>query len=119
MAVVTGSVAVEVVPDATGWERRVRAQVLPDASKLGAEYGKLFGAAATKAIGDSVSVGVERSSRGAERKAPEQGAKVAGKFAEAFKSRLTAALKNLVLKHTTKWATLQNGWQPPTTPCSS
>ena len=95
MAVVTGSVAVEVVPDATGWERRVRAQVLPDASKLGAEYGKLFGAAATKAIGDSVSVGVERSSRGAERKAPEQGAKVAGKFAEAFKSRLTAALKNL------------------------
>jgi Transglycosylase SLT domain len=95
MTAVTGSVAVEVVPDARQWAARVRAAVLPDADRTGQDWGKIFGAAAAKAIGDAVADGVSRSSREAERRAPEQGSATAGKFAQAFKARLTAALKSL------------------------
>ena len=54
---VTGSVAVEVVPDARNWAARVRAQILGDADRIGVEWGKSFGAAASRAIGDSIEVG--------------------------------------------------------------
>ena len=92
---VTGSVSVEVVPDATRWASRLRAAILKDADRIGAEFGKAFGEAASKTIGDAVARGVEKSANQAERAAPAQGAAVAGKFAAALKARLEAALKDL------------------------
>ena len=92
---ITGSVSVEVVPDAKRWASRLRAAILGDAEQIGAEFGKAFGAAASKTIGDAVAKGVEKSAREAERAAPAQGAAVGGKFAAALKARLEAALRDM------------------------
>ena len=92
---ITGSVGVEVYPDASGWATKLRAQVLKDAEKVGTEFGKIFGDAARTRIGDGIAKGVEAGARESERAAPKQGEQVAGKFADAFKARLAAALKSL------------------------
>jgi SLT domain-containing protein len=88
-----GSVSVGVVPDARGWDDRMRAQILPGSDSVGKEIGGIIG----KAIADNLNVGravYDSTSRGAAM-ISAAGARAAQTFADAFKLRLDAALKTM------------------------
>jgi hypothetical protein len=55
--ITVGSVGVEVVPDARQFAKRVRAQILPDAARVGNDFGKTLGDAAQKRIADGIQQG--------------------------------------------------------------
>jgi SLT domain-containing protein/phage-related protein len=71
-----GSVAVGVVPDARGWNDKLRSQLVPSADAIGAEYGRNMGSK----IADSMGAAGDKS---------------AGAFGDAFRKRLDAALQAL------------------------
>src|SRR5215469_1888325 len=71
-----GSVAVGVVPDARGWNEKLRAQLIPSANAIGAQYGQQMG----QKIADSMG---------------KAGDKSGGAFGDTFRKRLDAALKAL------------------------
>ena len=94
-AKITGSTAVEVVPDARQWATRLRAAIIRDADRIGAEFGKRLGDAAGKTISDGVGDGIEKGTREQEREAPAKGARAGSAFAAGFKKAVEAALRNL------------------------
>ena len=71
-----GSVAVGVVPDARGWNEKLRAQLVPSADAIGTEYGKTMG----RKISDSMGKAGDESG---------------GAFGDNFRKRVDAALKAL------------------------
>lgn len=71
-----GSVAVGVVPDARGFNERLRADLVPAASRIGDEYGQSMSRSITNEMGKA-------------------GEKSAGAFDDTFKKRLKAALDAL------------------------
>jgi len=78
-----GSVAVGVVPDARGWNRKLAADLIPSSDAIGKEYGQRL----SKGIVDEMG-----------RKRPEmaaEGARSGGAFADTFKKRIEAAIKTL------------------------
>jgi hypothetical protein len=91
----TGSVTVEVVPDARNWTARLSAQVIPDAAKIGAEWGKVFAESAAKAVGNPLEDAIKKAGEAAQRAAVGQGAQAGGKFAASLRATLQAALKDL------------------------
>jgi hypothetical protein len=94
-AISVGSVSVDVVPSVRNFARDLRKQVVPQATKIGVEVGKAIGAGIRKGIGDPLSGPVDESARKQQGKAPRQGERVAGAFAEAFQRRLRAAFAAL------------------------
>lgn len=92
---ITGSVAVEVVPDARQWATRLRAAIAKDADRIGAEFGKRLGDAAGQSIASGVGDGVDKGVREQEREAPAKGAKTGSAFASGFQKAVEAALRNL------------------------
>jgi phage-related protein len=71
-----GNVAVGVVPDARGWNQKLRAELVPSASAVGDE------------IGSNIS-------RGITDKMGEAGTKAGGAFEDTFRKRVKAALDSL------------------------
>jgi len=71
-----GSVSVGVVPDARGWNQKLRQQLVPSSGMVGDEVGKEMGKKITDQMG-------------------EAGDKSAGAFDETFRKRLKAALDAL------------------------
>lgn len=71
-----GSVAVGVVPDARGWERKLRAELVPSSSRIGEEVGTTM----SKPIVDNMG---------------KSGTKSADAFDKNFRQRLKAALEAL------------------------
>lgn len=92
---ITGSVAVEVVPDARQWATRLRAAIAKDADRIGAEFGKRLGDAAGKAISDGVGDGIDKGAREQERQAPAKGARAGSAFGLGFKKAVEEALRNI------------------------
>lgn len=90
-----GSVTVTVVPTTKGIERSLRDQLTPAASKVGDEAGKTIGEKIKKPVSESVGAGVTEGGQKAKAPATDQGSKVGGAFADAFKARLTAAMDKL------------------------
>jgi hypothetical protein len=93
--ITVGSVGVEVVPDARQFATRIRAQVLPDAARVGTDFGKTLGDAAQKRIADGIQQGVQQGARDAGTQGARAGDDYGGKFATSLKARLDAALKSL------------------------
>src|ERR1700758_2854136 len=71
-----GSVAVGVVPDARGWNEKLRAQLVPSSSVVGDEVGKTISRKITDNMG-------------------EAGTKSGGAFSDTFRKRVKAALDAL------------------------
>lgn len=92
---ITGSTAVEVVPDARQWATRLRAAIIKDADQIGAEFGKRLGEAAGKTISDGIGDGIEKGAKQQEREAPAKGARTGSAFASGFRKAVEAALRNL------------------------
>lgn len=90
-----GSVTVDVVPSTKTFARDLRRQLLPDASKVGADIGDSIGQGIKRGIGNPLTDPLADSTRTQSRKAPGQGEEVAGAFARGFRRRLDAAFKAL------------------------
>lgn len=95
MAIVVGSVAVDVVPSAAQFWTRFVAQTRPGAQTAGEQIGRAVGTPIQNAIGNGLTEGIRRGARGAQDESARAGERVGGHFARTFRSRLEAALRNL------------------------
>lgn len=88
-----GEVAVGVVPDARGWDTKLRSQLVPASNRIGKDMGQEMtrGIAQDLDVGRAVSVSADKGQADSAR----AGDKTAGAFATAFRKKLEAALKNL------------------------
>jgi hypothetical protein len=93
--ITVGSVSVEVVPDARRFPPRLSRQVNPEAAKIGAEFGRLFGAAAEQEMAKGVRSGLDSGARDTAAKAAKQGDTYGGSFARSLKARLEVAFRSL------------------------
>lgn len=78
-----GSVAVGVVPDARGWNRKLAADLIPSSDQVGKEYGQRL----SKNIVDEM--GRHRPAMA------KEGERSGGAFADTFRKRIDAAIKSL------------------------
>lgn len=93
MAISVGSVEVDVLPNATGIEGRLRAALVPPASKIGDEVGRIIGRQIVTHLTAAVRDGINDGAKAARPAATRQGDATAGDFARAMRTRLEAAFK--------------------------
>jgi TP901 family phage tail tape measure protein len=86
-----GNVAVGIVPSAAGLAEKIRAQVVPSASKIGGEFGGRFNEGLTSRIGDVMG----RWSNDQSLRAGQGGEQAATRYADSFKAKIDATLRNL------------------------
>lgn len=92
---VAGAVALDVEPDARGFYPRLRAQIIPEAERLGREVGARIGAPMAAHVAESVSDGVTRGARPAQASAARVGENIGAAMGRGLKARVTAALKTI------------------------
>jgi hypothetical protein len=90
-----GSVSVDVVPDARAFPRKLAAQVNPEAAKIGQQFGRLFGDAASQEMAKGVRDGLDSGSRESTTQGTRQGDQFGSAFARALRARLDAAVRSL------------------------
>lgn len=93
MAISVGSVEVDVLPNAQGIEGRLRAALVPPASKIGDEVGQIIGRQIVTHLTAAVRDGINDGAKAARPAATRQGDATAGDFARAMRTRLEAAFK--------------------------
>lgn len=93
MAISVGSVEVDVLPNAQGIEGRLRAALVPPASKIGDEVGQIIGRQIVTHLTAAVRDGINDGAKAARPAATRQGDATAGDFARAMRARLEAAFK--------------------------
>jgi len=86
-----GSVSVDVVGDVSRFGSRLRTDILPEADRVGREIGKSL----AESIAKGIKSGIGEGFTGAPAESARRGAESGGAFAEAFRSKLAAALKAL------------------------
>lgn len=89
-----GEVVVPVVPDATGFVKRLRRDLLPGAEKLGQEVGQQISRGISSQL-TGVYEPLREQARRQQPNAQQDGAQVGGAFARGFRARLEAAFKAL------------------------
>ncbi|WP_405559078.1 hypothetical protein OHV08_34280 [Streptomyces canus] len=94
-AISVGSVEVDVVPNATGIDARLRAALVPPASQIGDEVGRIIGRQMVTHITSAVRDGINAGGRAARPAAARQGDETAGAFSRSLKARLEAAFRSL------------------------
>ncbi|MEU8829326.1 hypothetical protein [Streptomyces sp900116325] len=95
MAISVGSVEVDVLPNATGILARLQAALVPPATQVGDEVGRIIGARLAAHISPAVRDGINAGARAARPAATRQGDQTGGAFSRALKTRLEAAFKAL------------------------
>lgn len=90
-----GTVYVDVRPDARGWVRELRAQLLPPTSKVGDEMGETIAKPVKEKLRDAIPEGLRAGGRKSRTTAAKEGEESGGAFAKSFRSRVEAATKNL------------------------
>jgi hypothetical protein len=93
---VIGSVAVDVVPSARSEQtfiQKLRAAILPQAGRLGDEFGVKFGASAGDALSRGIEAGMRKSNPRAQ--GAKQGDEFGGAFDQAIKERMRKAFASL------------------------
>src|SRR5690606_40210096 len=83
-----------VVPDATGFHRQLRKDLVPGAQQLGQQIGQEIARGVKARLGD-VYEPLREQARQEHRRAPQDGAQVGGAFARGVKTSLEAAFKSL------------------------
>ena len=94
-AISVGSVEVDVLPSARGIEGRLRAALVPPASQIGDEIGRIIGQRLAAHIAPAVRDGINNGGRAARPAAARQGDETAGAFSRSLKARLEAAFRSL------------------------
>ena len=94
-AISVGSVEVDVLPNAQGVEGRLRAALVPPASQIGDEVGRIIGRQIVAQMTPAITNGINQGARAARPAATRQGDDTAGAFGRAFRTRLQAAMRNL------------------------
>ncbi|MDX3549512.1 hypothetical protein PV724_44360 [Streptomyces europaeiscabiei] len=94
-AISVGSVEVDVVPNASGIQSRLRAALVPPASAIGDEVGRIIGRQIVTHITPAVRDGIQNGARAARPTATRQGADTGGAFARSLRARLEAAFRSM------------------------
>jgi hypothetical protein len=95
VAISVGSVEVDVVPNAQGIDNRLRAALVPPATQIGDEVGRIIGRQMAAQIASAVRTGINDGGRAARPAAARQGDETAGAFSRSLKARLEAAFRSL------------------------
>lgn len=94
-AISVGSVEVDVIPSAQGIQGRLRAALVPPASRIGDEVGRIIGRQIATHISPAVRDGIQDGARAARPTAARQGEQTGGAFARSLRSRLEAAFRSM------------------------
>ena len=94
-AISVGSVEVDIVPNARGIQAQLRAALVPAASTVGDEVGRIIGRRMAAHITAAVRDGVTAGGRTAQAPAARQGQQTGSTFARSLKAQLQAALATL------------------------
>lgn len=94
-AITVGSVEVDVIPNARGIDGRLRAALIPPASQIGDEVGRIIGRQIAAQMAPAIRDGINNGARMARPAAARQGDETAGAFSRSLKARLEAAFKSL------------------------
>lgn len=94
-AISVGSVEVDVLPNAQGIQGRLRAALVPPASQIGDEVGRIIGRQIVTHITPAIRDGINNGARAARPAAARQGDETAGAFSRSLKARLEAAFRSL------------------------
>ena len=95
MAISVGSVEVDVIPNTQGIYARLQAALIPAATRVGDEAGRVIGRQIAGHITTAVRDGVNAGARAARPAAVRQGDDTGGAFSRALKTRLEAAFRSL------------------------
>ncbi|MET9909674.1 hypothetical protein ABZZ74_23215 [Streptomyces sp. NPDC006476] len=95
MAISVGSVEVDVLPNAQGIEGRLRAALVPPASQIGDEVGRIIGQQIVQHMTPAITQGINNGAKAARPAAVRQGDETAGAFSRSLKARLEAAFRSL------------------------
>ena len=95
MAISVGSVEVDVIPNTQGIYARLQAALIPSATRVGDEAGRIIGRQMAGHITTAVRDGVNAGARAARPAAVRQGDETGGAFSRALKTRLEAAFRSL------------------------
>ncbi|MGW9399356.1 hypothetical protein [Streptomyces sp. NPDC055642] len=94
-AISVGSVEVDVVPNARGVQSRLRAALVPHASTIGDEVGRIIGQRIAANIAPAVRDGIQDGARAARPAAARGGEQAGGAFARSLRARLEAAFRSM------------------------
>ncbi|WP_282790937.1 peptidoglycan DD-metalloendopeptidase family protein [Streptomyces sp. CC224B] len=95
MAISVGSVEIDVIPNARGVHGRLRAALVPPASQIGDEVGRIIGRQIATHITPAVRDGIQNGARAARPAATRQGSDTGGAFARSLRARLEAAFRSM------------------------
>ncbi|MEV4783972.1 hypothetical protein AB0K53_00710 [Streptomyces tuirus] len=94
-AISVGSVEVDVLPNARGIQSRLRAALVPPASTIGDEVGRIIGQRIAANIAPAVRDGIQGGARAARPAATRGGEQAGGAFARSLRARLEAAFRSM------------------------
>ncbi|CAL9665774.1 hypothetical protein SUDANB1_07203 [Streptomyces sp. enrichment culture] len=94
-AISVGSVEVDVLPNARGIQSRLRAALVPPASAIGDEVGRIIGQRIAANIAPAVRDGIQNGARAARPAATRGGEQAGGAFARSLRARLEAAFRSM------------------------
>lgn len=94
-AISVGSVEVDVLPNASGIQSRLRAALVPPASAIGDEVGRIIGRQIVTHITPAVRDGIQNGARAARPAATRGGEQAGGAFARSLRARLEAAFRSM------------------------
>ncbi|MFE4658375.1 hypothetical protein ACFRFJ_17055 [Streptomyces hydrogenans] len=95
MAITVGSVEVDIVPSAQGFQQRLSAALVPPANQVGQQIGQIIGQQIAHQISGSVQDGITAGGRQARPAAARQGSETAGAFARSMRARLEQAYRSM------------------------
>ncbi|WHM30175.1 hypothetical protein OH540_09085 [Streptomyces sp. BPPL-273] len=94
-AISVGSVEVDVLPNAQGIQSRLRAALVPPATAIGDEVGRIIGRQIATHITPAVRDGIQNGARAARPAATRGGEQAGGAFARSLRARLEAAFRSM------------------------
>ncbi|MPY47166.1 hypothetical protein [Streptomyces acidicola] len=94
-AISVGSVEVDVLPNAQGIQGRLRAALVPPASQIGDEVGRIIGRQIAAHMTPAIRDGIQDGARAARPAATRQGEQTGGAFARSLRARLEAAFRSM------------------------
>jgi hypothetical protein len=95
LAISVGSVSVDIVPSAQRFAAELRAQIIPQADRIGQDIGKILADQIAKGIKDGLGGGFAGSREAAAQAGRNSGDSFAGEFDRQVQTKIRAALKSL------------------------
>ncbi|UPZ27615.1 hypothetical protein MUK60_07185 [Streptomyces sp. LRE541] len=94
-AISVGSVEVDVIPNASGILGRLQSALVPPATQVGDEIGRIIGQRLAAHIAPAVRDGINDGAKAAKPAATRQGADTGGAFARSLRAKLTEAFRSM------------------------